>query len=68
MAGLILDGRQIAAVLKVAVNELVSCGDVKIPSMHRVALFDGFLKPLATRLENEFAANMPKLKSYEKTL
>ena len=65
MAGLILDGSQIAAVLKVAVNEIVSHGDVAIPSMHRVALFDGFLKPLAARLECEFAATMPRLKSYD---
>jgi hypothetical protein len=68
MAGLTLDGGQIAAVIEAAVKELVSHGDVAIPSMHRVALFNGFLEPLAARLEGEFATNMPRLKSYDSKL
>jgi len=68
MAGLKLNGGQIAAVIEAAVAELVSLGDVKIPSMHSVALFTGFLEPLATRLAGDFYKNMPRLKFYNPNL
>lgn len=64
MAGSPLNGIQIRAMLIEAVNKLVTVGNVKIPSMHRVVFYDGFLNPLLTQLLNEFDSKTLMLESY----